>query len=69
MTTTLKLKFIRETPLARMYENTRGVRQWVPRAVCSKTIDLGVMHEVAIQDWWLEQNPFEKKDPQQAGLL
>ena len=27
MTTTLKLKFIKETELARWYENNRGVRQ------------------------------------------
>lgn len=69
MTTTLKLKFIRETDLARWYENSRGVRQWVPRSVCTKTFKAGDQHEVAIEDWWLEQNPWEKKDAAQDDLF
>ena len=69
MTTTLKLKFIKETELARWYENSRGVRQWVPRSVCPKTLKMGDVHEVAITDWWLEQNPWDKKDAHTGDLF
>ena len=69
MTTTLKLKFIRETELARWYENSRGIRQWVPRSVCTKTLKMGDVHEVALEDWWLTANPWEKKDADTGDLF
>ena len=68
--TTLKLKFLKETPLARFYEHpTSRVRQWVPGSVCPRTLKLGDVHEVTLEDWWLKANPFLKPDPDQATLL
>ena len=61
----LKLTFKRETPLARLYANAKGVQQWIPRSVCPHTSKLGDIHEVTILDWWLEQNPFDKKPQKQ----
>ena len=68
MTTTLKLKFIRETPLARLYADHKDRQQWIPRSICPKTLKLGDIHEVAIETWWLEANPFEKKPQPQSEL-
>jgi len=58
---TLKLKFIGGTALARHYEHANGTRQWVPRRVCRVRVE-GNPHEVEIEDWWLQQNPFERKE-------
>jgi hypothetical protein len=67
--TTLKLKCLRETELARWYEHPNGKRQWVPRSVCPRVVKLGDRHEVTIEDWWLKQNPFDIKPQDQANLL
>lgn len=69
MTTVLKLKCLRETPQARLYQDHRGTQQWVPRSVCPRTTKLGDQHEVTIEDWWLKENPFRKPDGKQAALL
>lgn len=69
MITTLKLKLIKETDQARWYENERGIRQWVPRSVCRRTLKLGDRHEVTIAEWWLKENPWTKKDGAQKDLL
>jgi hypothetical protein len=67
---TLNLKFIRETELAREYENSKGRRQWIPKSVCKKTLKwTNGIHEVEIEDWWLQKNPFEKPDAPQQNLL
>ena len=73
-TTTITLTFVRETPLARLYEKaaktgTSKCRQWVPRSVCPRVIQFGDAHEVMIESWWLKANPFETKDGKQAELL
>jgi hypothetical protein len=69
-TTTLKLNFVRETDLARLYEHpVTQFRQWVPRSVCLNTMKFGTLHEVKIKDWWLKQNPFEKPAGEQDGLF
>jgi hypothetical protein len=70
----LNLIFVKETALARLYENKGGARQWVPRSVCRRTLKFPAgtpgktggtpvppVHEVDIADWWLEQNPFENR--------
>ncbi len=60
----LTLEFVRQTSLARLYRNTEGGQQWVPRSVCDRTLKWpGVdgkpaMHEVEISDWWAEKNPW-----------
>lgn len=69
MTTTLKLTFLRETTGARHYQLKPGCAQWIPRSVCTKTLKSGDLHEVTIEDWWLEKNPFEKKASEQADLF
>ena len=73
MTTTLKLTFIGSTALARHFRHTNGVCQWVPRSVQGPiavgNLKVGDVVEVAIQDWWLKDNPFVKKDGQQNQLL
>lgn len=68
-TTKLELTLIRETEKARYYENARGKRQWVPRSVCPRTLKIGKTHEVAIEDWWLAENPFEVKAQKQKDLF
>jgi len=63
---TLHLSFIRPTPLARLYRDRAGGEQWVPRSVCAKTLKWPSqngqppVHEVEIEDWWLEQNPWPR---------
>ena len=57
------LKFIRETDLARLYENDRGTQLWIPRSVCPSTRKLPresgtPVHVVESEDWWLEKNPW-----------
>ena len=70
----LKLKFLGGTALARHYEKPGGVRQWVPRSVCKVLADghrdvKSELHEVEIQDWWLQENPFDRPVPQGQGEL
>jgi hypothetical protein len=73
---TLKLHFVRETVLARLYRNAAGAEQWVPRSVCDKTTkwpgknpgELAV-HEVTIADWWLGKNPWPSQPAQQKELI
>jgi hypothetical protein len=70
----LRLKFVRQarSGLARLYENDAGSRLWIPRSVCRRTMKwpaprataadgggvAAATHEVEIEDWWLEQNPW-----------
>lgn len=65
---TLKLKFLGGTALARHYEKPNGIRQWVPRSVCKVKVEAD-LHEVEIQDWWLKDNPFDRKVPKGQGDL
>lgn len=65
MTTLLRLKFMgAETPLARLYQDEQGREQWVPKSVCHHTRKWPsqegqpAVHEVTIEDWWLQKNPF-----------
>ena len=60
----LKLKFLRATELARYYEDQRGTRQWVPKKVSRLLVEAD-LHQVAIEDWWLKENPFIK--PESSG--
>jgi hypothetical protein len=58
---TLRLKFVREarSHQARLYENGDGARLWIPRSVCPHTMKWsGTEHEVDVEDWWLEKNPW-----------
>lgn len=62
----LNLKFVRESTSgkARLYEDRAGGRQWVPVSVCKSTLKHTApagqlpMHEVEIENWWLEKNPW-----------
>jgi hypothetical protein len=62
----VKMKFVREAAShqARQYENAAGARLWIPRSVCPRTMKFApdangvVVHEVEIEDWWLEKNPW-----------
>ena len=62
----LNLKFVQEsrTGLARLYEDRHGAQQWVPVSVCKRTLKHAAsagqlaMHEVEIEPWWLEKNPW-----------
>ena len=77
-TTTLRLKFIKEakTSLARLYENDAGSRLWIPRSVCPSTFkyppapDWGqpVFHDVEIENWWIEQNPWVTEEQGRFGV-
>jgi len=71
--TKLKLTFIGSTGLARHFRHGNGVCQWVPRSVQGPiavgNLKVGDVVEVAIQDWWLKENPFVKKATKQAELL
>ncbi len=75
MATTLKLKFLGGTALARHYQKpgAPGNAQWVPRSVCPKTLKfgdkVGDLHEVTVEDWWLEKNPFDRPTPKGQGSL
>lgn len=71
-TTRFKLKLVTKTLHARLYEYTsvRGSKQqWVPNSVCKVLVETGEIHEVTIENWWLQQNPFEPKESEQAGLF
>lgn len=64
------LQLIRETAGARLYRNRHGHEQWVPRSVCQKTLKWPpkdgqpAVHEVEIEEWWLEKNPWPAKATQ-----
>ena len=65
-----------ETALARLYQDAEGREQWVPRSVCPNTRKYPslngepALHEVSIEDWWLQKNPFsEAKKTGQGQLL
>lgn len=73
---TLTLKFVRESPsqLARLYENSDGARQWIPRSVCPATFKYPpiagqlTVHDVTIADDWLAKNPFPSQPQKQFKL-
>ena len=72
--TTLKLVFVAETTLARLYRDAKGVEKWVPRSVIKRCLrpDItgpGDTHEVGIEDWWLRENPWVAKAQKQDELL
>lgn len=73
---TLKLHFVRETALARLYRNAVGSEQWVPRSVCDKTTKWPAreagglpVHEVTIADWWSGKNPWPATAAKQGELI
>lgn len=66
---TLRLTFLRETALARLYKFSSGQTVWIPRSVVTSTVkfkpkdDLDVLvdqlpqevHELTIEDWWWDK--------------
>lgn len=74
-TTKLTLTLVHETAEARLYEDGRKREQWIPRSVCPSTIKLNggavvrPVHLVSVEDWWLEQHPFEKLKPKMQDEL
>jgi len=65
----LKLHFLGGTAAARHYRHpVSGVVQWVPRSVCKVLVD-AAPHEVEIEDWWLEENPFTARVARGQGEL
>lgn len=71
-TTIVKLFFIAETPLARLYADDQNRQQWIPRSQCPHVLKhpgYPEVHEVTVKEWWLQQNPFERQTPQQQDLL
>ncbi len=71
----LKLHLMAETTLARLYADSSQRQQWVPKSVCDNTLkwpsENGAppVHDVAIADWWLRGNPFERLQPTERELL
>ena len=71
----LNLKFIKQSASgqARLYENAGGARQWIPRSVCPNMFKHPpvagqlTVHEVTVEDWWCERNPWP--DGKQKQLL
>lgn len=74
-TETLNLIFLAQTAQARLYRHSRlNAEQWIPASVCPKTFKHGTnrgdIHEVTIESWWLEQNPFVRRESEgQASLF
>lgn len=65
----LGLKFVRSSSSgkARLYEDGKGARQWVPVSLISSCVKHppameGQLsrHEVELPDWWIDQNPWPK---------
>lgn len=59
----LRYFFLRETEAARLYRNAAGREFWIPRSVINRTLkhppkELAIppIHEMEIEDWWLEKN-------------
>ena len=76
MTTVVRLVFMgAETALARLYQDDAGRQQWVPRSVCPHTrkwpsqAGQPAVHEVTVEHWWLEQNPFSAAKKTGQGEL
>lgn len=76
MTTTLQLTFMgAETALARLYQDKEHRQQWVPKSVCPHTRKWPgrdgqpALHEVSIENWWLEKNPFSAAEKVGQGEL
>lgn len=59
----LRLYCVDETDKARLYRRASGVEKWVPRSICKSVLKRPrdpakryPIHEVDIEDWWLEKN-------------
>lgn len=73
-TTVLNLTYLGRTVLALHYRNSKGVEKWIPNSVCPQIFKhgnkIGDIHEVTIEDWWLEQNPWDRPEGEgQQSLL
>jgi hypothetical protein len=67
----MRLRLVRETEKARLYENREGSRQWVPRSICGSTLKFpppSALHEVTVPDWWLAKNPWPPSKQQQLKI-
>jgi hypothetical protein len=63
---TIRLTFIRETSLARLYSDSLGEEFWVPKSVVRSTVKFkptnldplamqNEVHEIEVEDWWWDQ--------------
>ena len=59
---TIRLTFIKETELARLYMFKNGETKWIPRSVVKSTTKFPyqgpehpVIHELNIEDWWWDK--------------
>lgn len=60
---TIRLKFVKETDLARLYQFSDNTVMWIPKIVVKSTtkfpskdpLDFDI-HELNIEDWWAEKN-------------
>ena len=68
---TLRLYFVRETDAARLYERKNGSQRWIPKSVCPRVVKFPVgarpVHEVEIEDWWLEKNPWPEVEQKEIN--
>ena len=74
-TTKLTLTLVHETKEARLYADDKNREQWIPRSVCPRLLvrrtpgATRAVHEVHVEDWWLEQHPFEQLKPKPQDEL
>ena len=66
---TLRLKFLRETEKARLYEFKDGCSLWIPRSVVKSTMKMrdandNPVHELNIEDWWWDK--WEKQQEEES---
>jgi len=67
----IKLDFVRETPLARLYSDRTGEEFWIPRSVITHTTKYPqhdplkfAVHEITVEDWWWEKHEADVNKPQ-----
>lgn len=64
-TTNLRAKYLFCTHLSRRYEY-QGAAQFIPNSVHTVLERFGDkpgdLHDIAVQDWWLKENPFVKPE-------
>lgn len=59
---TLSVKFVHETPLARLYQRKDGSSMWIPKSVTRSVVKFEppspldhAVHHVEVEDWWYDK--------------
>lgn len=64
-TTKVRLWFVKETSLARLYQRSQDQDSsfvWIPRSLCSHTRKLDNTHEIELPTWFVLKNRLQDNE-------